>query len=119
MKYNRVLIGGHFTRDPELRYGQSGTAYVKFSLGTQEGFGKNAKPCFVDLVAFGKTAEVIAEHHKKGNPIFVEGELSQSTWTDKNTGQNRSKLEIKVSSFQFVNSKSDRGDSGGADESVL
>lgn len=111
MNYNKTIIGGNLTRDPELRYTQGGTALCKFGVAVNETFTKDGekrqKTHFVDCVAWGRTGEVINEHLSKGDPIFVEGKLDFSSWEDRNTGQKRSKLEVNVLSFQFVGSKRD------------
>lgn len=111
MNFNRVLIGGNLTRDPELRYSQGGTAYAKFGLAINEtrvsNGEKTEKTVFVDLTAFGKTAEAINTYLKKGDPIFVEGKLDFSTWSDNTTGATRSKLAVIVNTFQFIGSKRD------------
>lgn len=118
MNVNKIFLGGNLTRDPELRYGQSGKAYVKFGMAVNETFTRNGEKCqstvFVDLTAFGKTGETLAKYLKKGDPIFVEGKLDYSTWVDKTTGANRNKLAVIVNSFQFVGSKSETGDAAAA-----
>lgn len=117
MNVNKVFLGGNLTRDPELRYGQSGKAYVKFGMAVNERFTtssgeKREQTVFVDLTAFGKTGETIAKYLTKGDPIFVEGKLDFSTWVAKDGG-NRSKLAVIVNQFQFVGSKSESTSSSG------
>lgn len=112
---NKVLIGGNLTRDPELRYTQSGLAICKFGLAINEVRGKGEERkesvCFVNVVAFARTAEVIAEYFKKGKPILItDAKLDFSQWEDKVTGAKRSSLGVKCEAFQFV----DNGDSGPA-----
>lgn len=109
MRYHRLIIGGNLTRDPELRYGQSGTAFCKFGVAINETYKDQQKTVFVNCTAFGKLAEVIAKHLVKGAPFFGEGRLDFSQW-EKN-GEKRSALGMIVEHFQFVGSKSD--DSGG------
>jgi single-strand DNA-binding protein len=108
MQFNKVFLGGNLTRDPELRYSQSGKAYVKFGMAVNERFTRNGEKCesttFVDLTAFGKTGEAIAKYLKKGDPIFIDGKLDFSTWVAQDGG-NRSKLAVIVNGFQFVGSK--------------
>lgn len=115
MNFNKVILGGNLTRDPELRYGQSGKAYVKFGVAVNDTYTsadgeKKQSTVFVDLTAFGLCAETIAKYLKKGDPILVEGKLDYSTWVDKTTGANRNKLAVIVNSFQFVGSKREAGD---------
>lgn len=111
MQFNRVLIGGNLTRDPELRYTPSGAALCKFGMAINETYLSNGekkqKTTFVDLVAWGTIAEIIAKHVTKGQPLFIEGKLDFSTWKDKTTGATRSKLEVKVDTFKFVGPKVD------------
>ncbi len=118
MNFNKVQLGGNLTRNPELRFSQGGKAYVKFGMAVNETWVSNGEKrqstVFVDLTAFGRTAEVINEHLKKGDPIFVDGKLDYSTWTDKDTGNNRSKLAVIVNTFQFVGSKRETGDAAPA-----
>ncbi len=112
MNFNKVFLGGNLTRDPELRYSQGGTAYVKFGMAVNERFTRNGEKCestvFVDLTAFGKTGEAIAKYLKKGDPIFIDGKLDFSTWKAQD-GTNRSKLAVIVNGFQFIGSKRDDG----------
>ena len=104
---NKVLIGGNLTRDPELRYLQSGTAMVKFGLAINESWGKGddrkEKTVFVNIVAFGHTAEAIDKYFKKGQPIMLtDAKLDFSEWEDKVTGDKRTALAVKCEGFQFV-----------------
>lgn len=103
---NKVLLIGNLTRDPELRYSPSGVAVAKFGLATnyvyktQDG-EKKEDVCFVDIVAFRKTAEFCANYFSKGKPIFIEGRLQFSTW-ETPEGQKRSKLEVLAERIQFM-----------------
>ena len=109
---NKIFLMGNLTRDPELRYTPSGLGIASFGLAVNTPMGKDESgnqkidTLFVDAVAFGKTAETIAEYLKKGNPIFIEGRLRYRTWED-NNGNRRSKHEVAVNSFQFL-SRSER-----------
>lgn len=109
--FNRVILMGNLTRDPELKHTSGGQALAKFGIATNETYGgkdgteKKQRATFVDVVAWGKTGEIIAEHLRRGDPIFIEGRLDFSSWKDTATGQNRSKLEVVVQSFQFVGPK--------------
>ena len=105
---NKVILIGHLTRDPELRYSQSGTAFCKFGIAVSRtykvGDEKRESTCFVDCTAFGRTGEVVDQYVKKGDPLFVEGRLDLQQWDDKQTGQKRSKLEVAVENVQFLGS---------------
>ncbi len=106
--FNKVILAGNLTRDPEMDYMPSSqTAKTKFGLAvnrkrkSQDG-QVHESTCFVDCVAFGKQAETINQYMTKGQPILVEGRLHFSQWQDKQTGANRSKLEVVVEGFQFL-----------------
>jgi single-strand DNA-binding protein len=114
--FNRVILAGNLTRDPELRYTPKGTAVAKLGLAvnrvyTTDAGEKKEEVMFVDVDAFARQAEVISQYLKKGRPILVEGRLRQETWDDKQTGQKRSKLSVVLESFQFLDSG--RGEGGG------
>ena len=104
--FNRVILAGNLTRDPQLSYTPSNTAVCEFGMATnrrwrdKDGNNKD-EVCFVDLIAYGRTAEVINQYMSKGRPILVEGRLRFRQWTNKE-GQNRSKLDVFVESFTFL-----------------
>lgn len=115
---NRVILAGHITRDIELKYTPGGLAVASFGLAiskkwTSKDGEKKEDVCFVDLNAFGKTAESVGQYFSKGSPIFIEGSLKLDQWEDKD-GQKRSRLKVVVDSFQFIGSKSDGEGKGGA-----
>lgn len=117
--FNKVILLGNLTRDIELRHTQSGLALAKFGMAinrkwTQNGEQKEST-CFVDLTAWGRQAEVLAQYMKKGRPLFVEGRLEYSTWEGQD-GQKRNKLEVVVETFQFVDSGGGRVAGGSGDE---
>lgn len=102
---NKVFLIGHLTRDVELRSTQGGQQLAKFGMAinrkwTQNG-EKKESTCFVDCTAWGKSAEVLAQYVKKGNPLFVEGRLEYSTWDDAE-GKKRNKLDVVVDNFQLL-----------------
>jgi single-strand DNA-binding protein len=112
MNYNKWIGGGNLTRDPELRYTPKGTAICKISVAINrtlksESGEKKEEVTFIDVDAFGKTAENIGQYFRKGQPILIEGRLKMDSWEDKQSGQKRSKLGVALESFQFVGSKSD------------
>jgi single-strand DNA-binding protein len=105
--FNKVILIGNLTRDPELRYTPKGTAIAKIGLAinrnwrTETGESKE-EVTFVDIDAFGKQAETLGQYMKKGRPIMVEGRLRLDTWEDKQTNQKRSRLGVIMESFQFL-----------------
>ena len=107
--FNKVILVGNLTRDPELRYLPKGTAVAKIGLAvnrrwTAETGETREEVTFVDVEAFGKQAETIGQYLKKGRPILIEGRLKLDQWDDKQTGQKRSKLKVVLESFQFLDS---------------
>ena len=116
--FNKVILMGNLTRDPELRYTPSGTAIAKMGLAVNrvwrdaEGQQKE-EVTFVDVDAFGKQAETIGQYMQKGRPILVEGRLKLDQWEAKNTGQNRSRLGVVLERFTFVGGGG--GQAGGGD----
>src|SRR5438067_9747480 len=105
--FNRVILAGNLTRDPELRYTPKGLAISKIGLAVNRTWKNEAgetkeEVTFVDVDSFGRQAEVIAQYFKKGSPILVEGRLRLDQWDDKQTGQKRSKLGVIVEGFQFL-----------------
>lgn len=116
--YNKVLLMGNLTRDPQLRYLPSQTPVVDFGLAcnrkykTQSGEQKE-EVTFVDCSAFGRTAEVINQYFTKGKPIFIEGRLRYEQWEDKQGGGKRSRLSVQIENFQFVGGREGEGAGGG------
>ncbi|MBC8244611.1 MAG: single-stranded DNA-binding protein [Verrucomicrobia bacterium] len=117
--FNKVILMGNLTRDPELRYTPSGTAIAKLGLAVNrvwrdaEGQQKE-ETTFVDIDAFGKQAETLGQYMQKGRPILVEGRLKLDQWEDKNTGQNRSRLGVVLERFSFVGGGSGQVESDGS-----
>jgi len=114
--FNKVILAGNLTRDPELRYTPKGTAVAKIGLAvnrtwTGEDGQKKEEVNFIDVEAWGRQGEVIAQYMKKGRPLLIEGRLKLDSWEDKNTKQKVSKLKVVLESFSFIDSN--RGDSGG------
>src|SRR5580693_2391806 len=108
--FNRVIIAGNLTRDPELRYTPKGSAVANFSLAVNRTWKNEAgeskeEVTFIDIEAWGRQAEVIAQYMRKGRPLLVEGRLKLDTWEDKNTHQKQSKLKVVLESFSFIDSK--------------
>jgi single-strand DNA-binding protein len=115
--FNKVILAGNLTRDPELRYTPKGVAIAKLGLAINRTWKSETgetkeETTFVDVDAFGRTAETIGQYLKKGRPILIEGRLRLDQWDDKQTGQKRSKLGVVLETFQFLDS-GNRGDSNG------
>lgn len=108
--FNKVILAGNLTRDPELRYTPKGTAIARIGLAmnrswkTETGETKE-EVTFVDVDAFGRQAEVIAQYMRKGRPFLLEGRLKFDQWEDKNTHQKQSKLRVVLESFSFIDSR--------------
>jgi len=104
--YNRVLLMGNLTRNPEIRYTPSGTAVADLGLAVNESFKNKAgetveQTCFVDVVVWGRQAETSAEYLHKGSPVFVEGRLQLDKW-ENDKGEKRSKLRVRADRVQFL-----------------
>lgn len=107
--FNKVILAGNLTRDPELRYTPKGTAVTQIRLAINRTWKSDTgetkeEVTFVDVDAFGRQAEVIAQYMKKGRPLLVEGRLKLDQWEDKNTQQKQSKLKVILESFSFIDS---------------
>jgi single-strand DNA-binding protein len=117
--YNKVLLLGNLTRDPEVRYTPKGSAVAdlgiavnrQYTLDTGE---KREEVTFVDVTFWGRTAEVAGEYLKKGRSVFIEGRLQLDTWDDKQSGQKRSKLKVIGEMMQMLGGRP--GGGGGGDE---
>ena len=115
--FNKVILMGNLTRDIELRQTQSGLAIAKFGMAvnrrsSSQSGEQRESTCFVDLTAFGKSAEILNQYVKKGSPLFVDGRLEYSTWESKDGGK-RNKLEVIVENFQFMGGREGGGGGGG------
>ncbi len=132
--FNKVLLMGNLTRDPEIRYPSGGGsgggagggpgggrdgggAVCKFGLAVNRQWRNQAgekqeETCFVDVVVFGRQAENVNEYLRKGRAAFVEGRLHLNQWEDRESGQKRSKLEVVAENVQFLGSRD--GGGGGA-----
>ncbi len=114
--FNRVILMGNLTRDPELRVTPKGTAVCAFGMAvnrairSSEGGEPREETTFIDLEAWDKQAEIISKYVFKGNPLFVEGRLRLDTWESK-TGEKRSKLKVIVENMQLMSARA--GESGG------
>jgi single-strand DNA-binding protein len=105
--YNKVLLIGNLTRDPELKYTPKGTAIANIGLAvnrrwTTETGEQKEDVTFVDVEVWGRQAETVGQYLSKGKPIFVEGRLKLDSWEDKETGQKKSKMRVVCEHFQFI-----------------
>ena len=110
MSVNRAILVGNLGKDPELKYTQSGKAVCSFSLATSESWKdkqgvKTDSTTWHNIVAWGKQAEVMAEHLTKGKQIYLEGRISNRNY-DKD-GEKKYISEVVVQSFQFIGAKSE------------
>jgi single-strand DNA-binding protein len=119
--FNKVILMGNLTRDPETRVTASGLTICKLGLATSRVFStkdgeRREETTFVDIDAFGKQAEVITKYMRKGRPLMVEGRLKLDQW-ETNDGQKRSKLGVVLENFQFIGGRDDSDSGGGSGNS--
>jgi len=116
--FNKVVLLGNLTRDPQLKYLPSQTPVVEFGMAinrkfkTQSGESRD-ETTFVDCSAFGRTAEIVNQYCRKGNMLFVEGRLKYDQWEDKQGGGKRSKLSVHVDNIQLMPNRDGRGGGSG------
>ncbi|MBC2602396.1 single-stranded DNA-binding protein [Puniceicoccus vermicola] len=106
--YNRVILIGNLTRDPEVRFASGNNAICKFGLAVSRNYTtrdgeKREETTFVDIDAFGKVGEILGKYLSKGRPVMIEGRLQLDTWENKE-GEKRSKLKVVCENFQFLGS---------------
>ena len=116
--FNKVLLVGNLTRDPQLSYTPNQAAVVDFGLAinrrwTGQDGNQRDETCFVDCRMFGRRAEVVNKYCKKGNPLLVEGRLTFDSW-EAQDGSKRSKLRVTVENFEFIGG----GGAGGANRAA-
>jgi len=116
--YNKVILLGNLTREPELRHLPSNMPVVQIALAVNERYKDKSgqwidKANFIDCEAFGRTAEIINQYFQKGSPILIEGKLRMDQWEDRQSGQKRSKLKVVIDRFEFVTSRGEGGGGGG------
>lgn len=114
--FNKVILMGNLTRDPETRTTPNGQSVTNFSMAVnrtwKDGNGQQQESVsYIDCVAWGKPGEIIAQYVSKGSSLLVSGRLDQRSWDDKETGAKRSKIEVIVEDFNFVGGG--QGGSGG------
>jgi len=123
--FNKVILVGNLTRDPEVRYTPKGSAVCDLAIAVNrqyslDGGEKREEVTYVDVVLWARLAEIAGEYLKKGRPVLVEGRLQMDSWDDKQTGQKRSKLRVVGETMQLLGSRQggggepDEGGGGGA-----
>jgi len=111
--YNKVILMGNLTRDPEFKYTSSSTAMANFGMAINRTYTdpqsgeKKEDTCFVNITAFGRTAEICNEYLKKGDPVFLEGSLNFYSW-ETETGEKRSRLSVRANNIQLLPKRTDR-----------
>ena len=108
--FNKVILIGNLTRDPELKYLPKGTGVCNISMAVNRRWKTEAGEdredvYFADCKAFGKQAETLSQYVKKGHPLMVEGRLTREEWDDKKSGEKKSATRIMIESFQFLKSR--------------
>lgn len=117
--FNRVILVGNLTRDPEVKYTTGGTAVTELGLAVsrtwfdQKSNERKEETTFVDVTLWGRQAEVAGEYLSKGRPVLIEGRLQLDTWDDRETGKKRSKLRVVCENMQMLGSRGDGGGAGG------
>jgi len=112
--FNRVVLVGNLTRDPEVRYTPSGTAVSDIGLAVNRNWfdkqtnSRREEVTFVDITLWARTAEVAGEYLSKGSQVLVEGRLQQDSWEDRESGQRRSKLKVVCESLQMLGNRDER-----------
>jgi single-strand DNA-binding protein len=112
--FNRVILIGNLTRDPELRYTPQGTAVADLRLAVttvrgRSGSERKEETLFIDCTVWDRQAETCSEYLSKGRPVLVEGRLIEDQWQDKETGERRSRVKVYVQNVQFLGSRGEGG----------
>lgn len=116
--YNRVILLGNLTRDPEMKYIPSGTAVTNFGLAMSERYTdrqtgeQKENVCFVDVEAWGRQAEIASEYLSKGRPVFIEGALKFDSWETED-GTRRNKLSVRAFRLQLIGGRRDDDEMAG------
>ena len=108
--FNKVILLGNLTRDPEVRYTPKGSAVCDLGLAVNRQYSldngeKREEVTFVDVVLWARLAEIAGEYLKKGRPVFIEGRLQLDSWDDKQSGQKRTKLRVVGETMQLLGSR--------------
>ncbi|MEZ6122573.1 MAG: single-stranded DNA-binding protein [Planctomycetaceae bacterium] len=115
--FNKVILVGNLTRDPEVRFTTGGTAVAEIGLATSRQWTdrntneRREETTFIDVTLWGRIAEIAGEYLAKGRPCLIEGRLQLDQWEDKETGQKRSKLKVVGETLQLLGGRSDGGGS--------
>ena len=112
VSFNRVILAGNLTRDPELRFTNDGVPVCSFGLAVNRVRSRNEDVDFFDVSAWRELGETIANYKKKGDPILVEGRLQYRTW-EAQDGSKRSKVDVVADNVQFLGRPGDSSDDGG------
>jgi single-strand DNA-binding protein len=117
--FNKVILLGNLTRDPEVRYTPKGSAVCDLGIAvnrqyTLDSGEKREEVTYVDVVLWSRLAEIAGEYLKKGRPVFIEGRLQMDSWEDKQSGQKRTKLRVIGETMQLLGSRPS-GTGGGAE----
>lgn len=119
--FNRVILIGNLTRDPEVKYLPSGSAVAEISLAINRSYTdkvtneRKEDTTYVEVTLWARLAELAGEYLSKGRPVMIEGRLQLDSWDDKATGQKRSKLRVVGETMQFLGSNTGGGSGGGAE----
>lgn len=117
--FNKVILLGNLTRDPQVKYTPGGSAVAEIGLAVNRTWWDKAsnsrkeETTFVDVTLWGRDAEVAGEYLAKGRPVLIEGRLQLDTWDDKQTGQKRSKLRVVAERMQMLGGRGEGGGGGG------
>jgi single-strand DNA-binding protein len=117
--FNRVILLGNLTRDPQVRYIASGSAVTELGLAVNRSWTdkqsgqRREEVTFVEVTLWGRQAEIAGEYLSKGRSVLIEGRLQLDTWQDKETGQNRSKLRVVCENMTMVGGRNEGGGGGG------
>ena len=119
--FNKVILLGNLTRDPEVRYTPKGSAVCDLGLAVNRNYTldngeKREEVTFVDVVLWARLAEIAGEYLKKGRPVFIEGRLQMDSWDDKQTGQKRTKLRVVGETMQLIGGRPGGGAAGDSQE---
>lgn len=118
--FNKVILMGNLTRDPEVRYTTGGSAVCDITLAVnyqwtdKRSNERKEEVSFIDVTLWGRTAEIAGEYLAKGRPVLIEGRLQQDKWDDKETGQKRSKLKVVADAMQLLGGRTEGGAPGAA-----
>jgi single-strand DNA-binding protein len=108
---NVCSFTGRAGRDPEMKYFETGSAIAQLTIAV-DGWKRDSEPLWLNLKVWGKLAQVAADYVRKGSQIAVSGQLQNESWTDKATGEKRSKVILNVKDLTLLGSRKDSDDSG-------